>query len=147
MYTAIVAIENNRVAVYMEFPTREEADTHVVAFKDTYPDAFVYEGKYQFDLWVEDGVVTTKPLPPRKVSTLSAAALRKTMLLQGKLQLVEEALAGMSDPTQKQLSQIDWQYSTSYTRDNPNLIALFNAAGMSDTDIDQLFHDAFMSGG
>ncbi len=147
MYTAIVATENNRVAVYMEFATQEEAQAHVDTFREDYPSGFVYEGSYAPELWVEGEMVSTKPLPPRNVTTISAAALRKILLLQGKLDAVNTALPAIPDETQRKLSQIDWEFSQNYSKDNPNLTALFAAAGMSPVDVDQLFHDAFISGG
>ena len=47
-FTAIMKLDplDNRVAKYMAFKTRAEADAHVAAHIGNYPDAFVNEDEY-----------------------------------------------------------------------------------------------------
>jgi len=56
MYTAIVAVENNRVAKYKEFETADAAQAHC----DVY-GGFPYEGSYSPDLYVDGQSVTIQP--------------------------------------------------------------------------------------
>jgi len=56
MYTAIVAVENNRVAKYKEFETADAAQAHC----DVY-GGFPYEGSYSPDLYIDGQTVTVQP--------------------------------------------------------------------------------------
>lgn len=57
MHTAIVKIQDNRVAQYAKFETAQEAQAHC----DLY-GGFVYEGDYSQDLWIDGEAVTIVPL-------------------------------------------------------------------------------------
>jgi hypothetical protein len=57
MHTAIVRVEDNRVAKFKEFEVESEASEHC----DEY-GGFVYEGRYRPDLWVDGEEITIRPI-------------------------------------------------------------------------------------
>jgi hypothetical protein len=57
MYTAIVAIQDNRVAKFAEFDTEQQAQAHCAKY-----GGFVYEGQYSPDLFVDGTAVTVQPI-------------------------------------------------------------------------------------
>jgi hypothetical protein len=57
MKTIITKVENNRVAKYLEIDD-ELSDEKLEELLDDYPDAFIYDGDYSPELWVEDDEVT-----------------------------------------------------------------------------------------
>jgi hypothetical protein len=58
MFTAIVKVENNRVAKFMEFDNEPAAQAHC----DVH-GGFVYQGTYSVDLYVDGETVTVQPEP------------------------------------------------------------------------------------
>lgn len=63
MKTIITKVENNRVTKFLDVIT-ENADDVLASVKQSYPDAFIYNGAYQPDLWVEDGEVSVIEILP-----------------------------------------------------------------------------------
>lgn len=59
MFTAIVAVENNRISKFAEFPEKQLATKHVKKF-----GGFVYDGSYRPDLYIEDGKVAIVSIGP-----------------------------------------------------------------------------------
>jgi hypothetical protein len=58
MYTAIVAVENNRISKFAEFEHESAALAHVEIF-----GGFVYSGKYFPNLWIDGQEVTHREDP------------------------------------------------------------------------------------
>lgn len=63
MKTIITKVENNRVTKFLDVST-ENAEEILASVKQSYPDAFIYNGAYQPDLWVEDGEVSVIEILP-----------------------------------------------------------------------------------
>ena len=63
MKTIITKVENNRVTKFLDVST-ENAEDVLASVKQSYPDAFIYNGAYQPDLWVEDGEVSVIEILP-----------------------------------------------------------------------------------
>jgi hypothetical protein len=57
MYTAIVAVDNNRVTKFAEYAEEDEARDHVKIH-----GGFVYPGSYSPDLYVDGETVTIQPI-------------------------------------------------------------------------------------
>jgi len=76
------------------------------------------------DYRVIDGALVLAPPP-----SVSRKQARKALLLAG---LFEAVL-------QRQLVQIDWDDAQTYERDDPTLLSLAAALGMSDEQLDALF--------
>lgn len=65
-YAAIMSVADNRVAKFKEFETRKEANAHVAAFAEKWPDAFVTKAPAAnvSDWWVDGKSVTVVPTVP-----------------------------------------------------------------------------------
>lgn len=96
------------------------------------------------------GEQTIRPYTPEEIAALEAAALaaavpkvvsrkqvRLLLLNQGLLDQVEALIA-----TRDKATQIEWQDSLEFHRDNPLLNALAQNIGLSSEQIDQFFIDA-----
>lgn len=78
--------------------------------------------------------------PPKAVpSSVTRRQARQALLLAGKLQLVEPAIAAIPDEMQRAMVQIEWDDSLHFERNRPTLMALASALGMSSSDLDSLF--------
>lgn len=89
----------------------------------------------EYKKWVLDGGI---PLPEDVVPAPTVVTMRQArlaLLEQGLLATVDTAIAGGSDEAMK----IEWEYATEVKRDWASLIAMANALGMTDTDLDNLF--------
>ena len=84
----LAATPENRVAKRADFPTRAEADAHVVLFLDLFPDAFVASMPDAPDgHWLIDMVAKTigisppppEPTPPESAERRAIRALAATL--------------------------------------------------------------------
>jgi len=75
--------------------------------------------------------------PPQSVSMAQA---RKALVLGGvSMASVAAAIAAISDDTERELAQIDWEYATTVRRVSPLVESLGPALGLTDAQIDALF--------
>jgi hypothetical protein len=81
-YTAIVKIENNRIAKFAEYAELLEAESHCAKH-----GGFVYEGKFTPDLFVEGQTVTVKP----EVEKPEQAAKRLELALDAHIDSVAQS--------------------------------------------------------
>lgn len=89
--------------------------------------------------------VTPEPYvePPAPIpAVVSRAQARKALAIQGLLTLVQPAIDSISDPLQRTLVQIDWDDAQVYERNNPTLMLLAAALGLTEQQLDTLFLEA-----
>lgn len=80
MKTIITKVENNRVVKFV--PVDDEAvDETLTSLLNDYPNAFIYDGEYQPDLWVEGVLVS--------VIELKESSERVLARLQSELETIE----------------------------------------------------------
>lgn len=97
---------------------------------------YTFGAEADFLLALEDADLT----PPKAVPTsVTRRQARQALLLAGKLQLVEPAIAAIPDEMQRTMVQIEWDDSLHFERNRPTLMALASALGMSSSDLDNLF--------
>lgn len=61
MQTIITKVENNRVVKFLDV-SAENANEVLSSVIESYPDAFIYDGNYRPDLWVEGADVSIMPI-------------------------------------------------------------------------------------
>lgn len=61
MQTIITKVENNRVVKFLDV-SAENANEILSSVIESYPDAFIYDGNYRPDLWVEGADVSIMPI-------------------------------------------------------------------------------------
>lgn len=83
-------------------------------------------------------IAANVPPPPSIVSMRQA---RLALLHAGKLQAVNNAIAAMQGP-QGEAARIEWDYSNEVRRTQTLTIALAQAIGMTDAEMDALFVEA-----
>jgi len=103
---------------------------------------------------VKTGSVTTVELTDREIEAINAKAAlpadvphsvsmsqaRKAMVLGGvSMASVATAISGIEDATQRELAQIDWEYSTTVRRTSPLITSLGPSLNLTDAQIDALF--------
>lgn len=74
-------------------------------------------------------------------SPISAAQLRLWLLQHELLDGVAVAIAALP-AEQKAAYEIMWEYETTFTRDNPQMLAIADALGLSSADVDTAFREA-----
>ena len=85
----------------------------------------------------DDGVITSVVVVP---SVIDMAQARKALVLGGvSMASVDSAIAAISDDTERELTQIDWEYSTSVRRVSPLVESLGPVLELTDANIDELF--------
>jgi len=67
---------------------------------------------------------------------------KQALLMSGLLANVQPAIDDITDDTERGMVQIFWDDSTTFERNNPQLIALGEALELSDQQIDDLFIQA-----
>lgn len=79
MYTAILKIEDGRIAKYAEFEVAADAADHVTNFSENYPDGFVYSGAYSPSLFVDGNFVSERPRFEAETQAAYVAAIQKRL--------------------------------------------------------------------
>jgi len=80
------------------------------------------------------------PTPTLIPESVSMAQARKALVLGGvSMASVASAIAAISDATQRELAQIDWEYSTTVRRVSPLVESLGPSLGLTEAQIDALF--------
>lgn len=73
-------------------------------------------------------------------TVVTMAQARKALILGGvSITAVNEAIADIPDPTERQLAETDWEYSTTVRRQSPLITSLAPALGLTEAEIDDLF--------
>lgn len=78
----------------------------------------------------------------RQADTVTPRQFRLAMLRAGiPLSFVETALQNLSEPLRSE-ALISWEYATEFRRDNPLFALAGQLLGMTDEQVDTLFHEA-----
>lgn len=85
-----------------------------------------------------DALILTERFIPQSVTMRQA---RLALLQAGKLQSVNNAIAAMTG-AQGEAARIEWDYSNEVRRTQPLTIALAQAIGMTEEEMDALFIEA-----
>jgi hypothetical protein len=86
---------------------------------------------------------TLEPAPPPPVPMTAGMRQARLVLLQaGLLDQVDIAIAAVEDPVERRQIQITWEYSSDVSRNDPLVLRLATAFGLSDTQVDDLFRGA-----
>jgi hypothetical protein len=92
--------------------------------------------------WTSDGTTHTPGVPPTPVpQSVTMRQGRLALLAIGKLDDVDAAINAMPEPQQSQ-SRIEWEYASTLDRNNPLVLSLGPALGLTESDIDNLFIEA-----
>ena len=85
MFTAIMNVQGNRVAKYMDFDTEAEALQHVANNVATWPNAIVVETLNDViaNWWVENQIVTVVPIVPPTSNQIDTDTLNATLIGEG----------------------------------------------------------------
>ena len=78
------------------------------------------------------------PSPPGPPTVVTMRQARQALLLAGKLEAVQQAIAALPEPARK-AAQIDWEFAAEVQRDWPLVQALAPALGLTEADLDALF--------
>tara|TARA_R110000822_G_scaffold153002_2_gene292438 strand:+ start:361 stop:702 length:342 start_codon:yes stop_codon:yes gene_type:complete len=75
-----------------------------------------------------------------KVKLVSMAQARKA-LIQSSISIasVDAALAGITDPMERELAQTDWEYASDVRRESDLVNNIANAFELSENEVDDLF--------
>lgn len=91
--------------------------------------------------WVEEGN-TPEPapvVPPAIPQAVSMRQARLALLAIGKLDAIDQVIAGIEPPEARKRISIEWEYATEVVRTSEWVGALAPALGLSDADLDALF--------
>jgi hypothetical protein len=139
MKTIITKVENNRVIKFLDV-SDENAQTELDGLLKNYPNAFIYDGEYSRDLWVENGKVSIvefiEQVAIPNVVTMRQARL--ALLGADLLDDVNSVISSLPSP-QKEVAQVEWEYAQDVQRNQPLVLMLLPALGLTDEEADQLF--------
>ena len=80
-----------------------------------------------------------KILIPESISKRQA---KQQLLLDGKLNQVQEVIDSISDETERMMAQLYWDDSTEFERNHPTLVGLGTALGLTEAELDMMFINA-----
>ena len=80
-----------------------------------------------------------KILIPESISKRQA---KQQLLLDGKLNKVQEVIDYISDETERMMAQLYWDDSTEFERIHPTLVGLGTALGLTEAELDMMFINA-----
>lgn len=88
---------------------------------------------------------STDDLPelPEVPASVSPRQLRIWLVTHGiSMDAVSDAIAAIPDATQRQISQIEWEFSDRYERNHNMLNAIARSMGLTEEQVDQAFREA-----
>ena len=80
-----------------------------------------------------------KILIPESITKRQA---KQQLLLDGKLNQVQEVIDSISDETERMMAQLYWDDSTEFERIHPTLVWLGTALGLTEAELDMMFINA-----
>lgn len=89
--------------------------------------------------WILNEAEQRAALIPESVTKRQA---RQELFLAGVLDAVQPAIDGIPDPVQRQLIQIYWDESAEYELNHPELQAMAQAIGFTQTQLEDMFISA-----
>lgn len=115
----------------------EVDDSHIDYFsRDDYVAAFPDR---EADWDALEASQNQQPIAPTVPQSLSRAQARAALILAGLIDQVQPAIDTIADPLQRALVQNDWDNRSTFDRDNPTLLSLSSALGLTDAQLDGLF--------
>lgn len=93
--------------------------------------------------WVDAGNTAdpVDPLPAIPIDSVTMRQARLALLSIGKLSSVDSIIASLPSP-QKEMAEIEWNYSSRVERNNGLIPVLGPMLGLSNSEIDDLFSTA-----
>ncbi|WP_205310862.1 hypothetical protein [Rheinheimera maricola] len=112
---------------------------------DTYYYVFLDEDQAKQMLnWSPDTGYQPLFIQPKVVPhSITRRQARQQLLLMGLLDNVDPTIASIPDNTARRLAEIYWQDATDFERDNPYLLSIAGALGLTPEQLD----DAFIAAG
>lgn len=103
------------------------------------PGAIQYEGQPDgtWRAYAPGEALPTPPTAPYVPAEVTMRQARLALLQAGKLAAVDAAINGMSEP-QKTAARIEWEYSGTVKRQQPLVLALAPALGLTAAQLDAL---------
>ena len=77
------------------------------------------------------------PTPPAVVDSISMRQCRLVLLKHNLLDTVNNAISGMAEA-----AKIEWEYASEVRRDNPLLVGMIAALGLTEAQLDGMFIEA-----
>ena len=90
-------------------------------------------------LGIEELGDVVKILIPESITKRQA---KQQLLLDGKLNQVQEVIDSISDETERMMAQLYWDDSTEFERIHPTLVWLGTALGLTEAELDMMFINA-----
>lgn len=90
-------------------------------------------------LGIEELGDVVKILIPESITKRQA---KQQLLLDGKLNQVQEVIDSISDETERMMAQLYWDDSTEFERIHPTLVGLGTALGLTEAELDMMFINA-----
>jgi len=87
------------------------------------------------ELFIASAMVETLEIP----MSLTRAQARAALIITGRIEAVQPIIDAIADPTQRALAQNDWDNRLMFERDNPTLLYMAMAMGLTEADLDDLF--------
>ncbi len=101
------------------------------------------------EAWIAQGntlLEPPEPTPEEIRASLPALTARQFRLglIEGGFSLsdVEDALAAISDPVERQKGQVEWEYATQFNRLHPLVVQLSETLGLTPEQVDDLWATA-----
>ena len=93
--------------------------------------------------WLDDGTTYTEPPtpPPTIPQSVTMRQARLALMSAGKLATVNAAIAGMAG-VQGDAARIEWEFSSEVKRNQPLVMSMGQALGLTSTQLDALFTQA-----
>ena len=122
----IKRLEGNRDDIAYVYLTDEEAET--------YSDLTLVSQEE-----IEELGDVVKILIPESITKRQA---KQQLLLDGKLNQVQEVIDSIYDETERMMAQLYWDESTEFERSHPTLIEIGTALGLTEAELDMMFINA-----
>ena len=122
----IKRLEGNRDDIAYAYLTDEEAET--------YSDLTLVSQEE-----IEELGDVVKILIPESITKRQA---KQQLLLDGKLNQVQEVIDSITDETERIMAQLYWDESTEFERSHPTLTEIGTALGLTEAELDMMFINA-----
>ena len=122
----IKRLEGNKDDIAYAYLTDEEAET--------YSDLTLVSQEE-----IEELGDVVKILIPKSISKRQA---RQQLIIKGLYGNIQPIIDSIEDPTQRLLTQVFWEDSNTFERNNPTLVELGTALGLTEAELDMMFINA-----
>lgn len=94
------------------------------------------------DTYSDGQFIRPEPTPEPNPQSVTRRQAKQELAIRGLLQNVQPAIDAIPDALEQTLVQIYWDDATDFERDNPALMQLGGALGLTSKQIDDLFIEA-----